>query len=55
MVIICFLREIPDGYGGHHAVDNSYLAPKINYTTKYGGNVEIPIAYAEMVEWFNQW
>ena len=51
----CFLRTIPSGLGGHHAVDTSSLAPKVNFTTKFGETVEIVVTYAELVEWFNRW
>ena len=52
---LCYLRELPAGRGGHHAVDNSVLAPKVKYLTRYGGYVTIPVAYAELVDWFDQW
>ncbi len=50
---ICYLREFPSGCGGHHAVDNSSLAPHVQYKTKYAGVEDIPVAYAELVDFFN--
>lgn len=52
---LCFLREFPSGVGGHHAVDNAPNAPKTSYTTPLNGVKTIPVAYAEVVEWFKQW
>lgn len=52
---ICYLRELPSGCGQHHAVDNASNAPKTSYQTKYGSKVDIPVAYAELVDWFNRW
>lgn len=52
---ICELREMPSGTGGHHSVDTDSNAPKVNYQTKYGGVVNIPVAYAELVDWFLRW
>lgn len=54
---IAILREFSDGHGGHHAPgytgDNSI--PMVNYLTRYGDTINVPVAYAEMVDWFNQW
>lgn len=52
---IALLREMPANTGKHHSVDNATNAPKTNYTTRYGGVVNIPVAYAELVDWFNRW
>lgn len=58
---ICYVREFPNGSGGHGAVGGNSqnpnaLAPKTNYTTRLGETVEnIPVAYAEMVDWFNSY
>ncbi len=52
---ICKLRTMPSGTGGHSSVDTSANAPKTDYQTKYGGVVNIPVAYAELVDWFNRW
>ena len=51
----CFIRELPAGTGGHHAVDNDPSALTVEYDTPYGGKITVPVAYAEMVDWFNQW
>lgn len=51
----CFLRTIPEGLGGHHAVDTNSNAPKVSFTTKFGETVEIVVTYAELVEWFDRW
>lgn len=50
-----FLRTLKRGTGGHGATDISETAVKTTYKTKYGGSVEIPVAYAELVDWFNRW
>lgn len=50
---MCYLRKFPAGCGGHHAVDNASNAPKVNYKTKFGGAVNIPVAYAEVSDWFD--
>ena len=52
---VCDLRVLPSGLGGHHAVDNSPKAPHVSYQTKYSGVVDIPVAYAELVDWFDRW
>ena len=52
---ICDLRTMPSNAGKHHSVDTDANAPKVNYTTKYNGVVNIAVAYAELVDWFNRW
>lgn len=52
---ICYIREFPANCGQHHAVDNAVNAPKVKYKTKYYTEIEIPVAYAELVDWFNGW
>lgn len=52
---LCLLRRFPENTGKHHAVDNAENAPKCSYKTKFGEEVEIPVAYAELVDWFNMW
>jgi pimeloyl-ACP methyl ester carboxylesterase len=52
---ICYLRTMPDGCGGHHAVDTSETAPVVTLQTKYGGEMTVPVAYAELLDWFNRW
>ena len=51
----CYLRSLPSGTGAHHAVDTDDKALLVNYITKYAGQVEVPVAYAELVDWFNRW
>lgn len=52
----CYLRRMPDGTGGHNSVDSHTNAPKVYYRPKYSGtSVNIPVAYAELVDWFNRW
>lgn len=51
----CYLRSLPRNTGAHHAVDTHANAIKTTYQTKYGGSVQVPVAYAEMVDWFNRW
>lgn len=51
----CYLRTMPQGTGGHHAVDTADSAIKVDYKTKFAGIVNVPIAYAELVDWFNRW
>ena len=51
----CFLRTIPSGVGGHHAVDTDANAPLVPYITKNGETVQIVEAYKELVEWFNMY
>lgn len=52
---ICNVRWFSEGTGQHHAVDTSVNAPKVNYNTRYGGTINMPVAYAEMLDWFKQW
>lgn len=52
---ICKVRYFSSGTGQHHAVDTSPNAPKVNYNTRYGGTINMPVAYAEMLDWFKQW
>lgn len=56
---IAILREISEGHGGHYALgytgDTSGAIPMTDYVTRYGDTINVPIAYAEMVDWFNQW
>ena len=51
----CYLRTMPNGTGGHHSVDTSSSALKTYYQPIYGDMVEVPVAYAEVVDWFNRW
>lgn len=51
----CFLRSMPYNTGGHFSVDTSETAVKVDYASKYAGVVNVPIAYAELVDWFNRW
>lgn len=42
--------------GGHTSVDTNANAPKVLYKPKYSDTaVNIPIAYAELVDWFNRY
>jgi hypothetical protein len=52
---LCYLREFPSGCGGHHAVDDDAKAPTTMYKCSDGDEMNIPVAYAELVDWFNQW
>lgn len=52
---ICYLRKFPAGCGAHHALDTASGAPRITITPKYGTEVTVPLAYAELVEWFERW
>ena len=56
---IAILREISANHGAHHAPgytgDTSGTIPMTNYVTRYGDTINVPVAYAEMVDWFNQW
>ena len=52
---ICKVRYFSVGTGQHHAVDTSTSAPKVDYNTRYGGVINMPVAYAEMLDWFKQW
>ena len=51
----CHLRSMTQETGAHHSVDTHSNAPKVDYKTKYAGVVNVPIAYAELVDWFNRW
>ena len=51
----CYLRSMTQETGAHHSVDTHSNAPKVDYKTKYAGVVNVPIAYAELVDWFNRW
>lgn len=51
----CYLRSLPAGTGMHHAVDTDDKALRTMYVTRYAGEVEVPVAYAELVDWFNRW
>ena len=52
---ICKLRKFSAGLGGHHAVDYAENSPKVDYVTKYGSTINMPVAYAELLDWFKQW
>lgn len=52
---VCFLREFPADCGQHFAVDRAENAPRVDYLCKNGEVINIPVAYAELVDWFNQW
>jgi hypothetical protein len=55
---ICLLREFPSGCGGHYAVgntDHETGIPMTDYTTPFGETLNVPVAYAELVDWFNRW
>lgn len=49
------IREFPTGCGAHHAVDNDPDAPTTSYTHRNGVTVTLPVAYAEVLDWFNMW
>lgn len=49
------IREFPAGCGAHHAVDNAPNAPTTSYTHRNGITVTLPVAYAEVLDWFNLW
>lgn len=50
----CYLRRMATGTGGHNSVDSNGI--KVNYRPKYSDTlVNIPVAYAELVDWFNRW
>lgn len=53
----CYLRMLPSGKGAHHATDatSGTIEMPVTLQTKYGGSMETAIAFAEMVDWFNQW
>lgn len=50
------MRSLPSGTGGHHAVDNDKNALKVeSITTKCGiVHTDVPLAYAEMVQFFRR-
>lgn len=53
-----YLRTMPAQSGHHHSTDtgtDTESPIKTTYKTKYGGEVEITVAYAELVDWFNRW
>lgn len=55
---IAILREISADHGKHYApghTDHTTGVPMTNYVTRYGDTFNVPVAYAEMVDWFNQW
>lgn len=55
---IAILREISADHGKHYApghTDHTTGVPMTNYVTRYGDTINVPVAYAEMVDWFNQW
>lgn len=52
---LCHVRLLPPNTGKHHAVDTDLNAVKVDYLTKYNGKVNIPIAYAEAIDWFDRW
>lgn len=51
----CYIRALPSGTGQHHAVDTDTNTIKTTYQTKFAGSVTAPVAYAEMIDWFNRW
>ena len=54
----CFLREFPAGCGRHYAVGytgDESNTPMVDYDTPFGETINIPVAYAEMVDWFKRW
>lgn len=55
---ICLLRELPAGVGAHYAVgntDHESGIPMMDYITPFGETINVPVAYAEMVDWFKRW
>ncbi|MBO5865938.1 MAG: hypothetical protein J6Q73_07810 [Bacteroidaceae bacterium] len=52
---VCYLREFPVGCGKHYAVDSGENAPRVDYLCANGETANVPVAYAEMLEWFKQW
>lgn len=52
---LCVLREFPANCGKHHAVDYDVNAPRVDYLCKNGETINVPVAYAELLDWFNQW
>ena len=53
---ISALRRMPTGTGAHHSVDNDPSALKVaSIVTKLGYTcVDVPLAYAEVVQWFRR-
>lgn len=49
------LHMFPAGNGAHWMGDTAENAPRVDYSTKYGGIVNTTVVYAELVDWFNQW
>ena len=55
---LCYIREFPSGCGAHYAVGYSgdeSKTPMVDYITPYGETINIPVAYAELVDWFKRW
>ena len=55
---LCYLRELPSGCGAHYAVGytgDESRTPMVDYLTPFGETINIPVAYAEMVDWFKRW
>ena len=55
---LCYLREFPAGCGAHYAVGytgDESLTPMVDYLTPFNETANIPVAYAEMVDWFNRY
>ena len=56
---VCKLRKFPDGSGGHHCADamassssaGADLAPRVTIQTRYGGEMNIPLGIAEVLQW----
>ena len=51
----CELRVLPNNTGGHHATDTDVNALHCNYLCSDGELVDIPVAYAEAIDFFKQW
>ena len=52
---ICYIRTMPSGTGGHQSVDSASDAIKVDYFCKDGEIITTPCAYAEALDWFEQW
>lgn len=52
---ICELRLMPVGTGGHHSVDTDDNAPRTNYVCENGQTYNVPLAFAEVLDWFKRW
>lgn len=55
-----YLRRMPTGTGGHYSVDTNTSweshIKKVTYKPRYSSTeVTVPIAYAELVDWFNRY